>query len=227
MFWVGGVILEKRQLDENTIQVIINQDDLEERGISMLDLIGNQKQIEDFFYSILEEVDTEHQFQKNDSVTFQALPIKNGLELIISKNVNRGANSEMNQVSKLIADQLREHDHQSYSNNPQSDSNAVNNDSVLSNTFVVRFADFENFIELANVSTDDNLNADLFHYQKKFYLVLQDLDNVGMSKDTILNYRALASEYGQIVDITPSLLQEHGKMIMHQSALETARYYFK
>ena len=227
MFLVGGVILEKRQLDENTIQVIINQDDLEERGISMLDLIGNQKQIEDFFYSILEEVDTEHQFQKNDSVTFQALPIKNGLELIISKNVNRGANSEMNQVSKLIADQLREHDHQSYSNNPQSDSNAVNNDSVLSNTFVVRFADFENFIELANVSTDDNLNADLFHYQKKFYLVLQDLDNVGMSKDTILNYRALASEYGQIVDITPSLLQEHGKMIMHQSALETARYYFK
>ena len=227
MFWVGGVILEKRQLDENTIQVIINQDDLEERGISMLDLIGNQKQIEDFFYSILEEVDTEHQFQKNDSVTFQALPIKNGLELIISKNVNRGANSEMNQVSKLIADQLREHDHQSYSNNPQSDSNAVNNDSVLSNTFVVRFADFENFIELANVSTDDNLNADLFHYQKKFYLVLQDLDNVGMSKDTILNYRALASEYGQIVDITPSLLQEHGKIIMHQSALETARYYFK
>lgn len=219
--------MEKRQLDENTIQVIINQDDLEERGISMLDLIGNQKQIEDFFYSILEEVDTEHQFQKNDSVTFQALPIKNGLELIISKNVNRGANSEMNQVSKLIADQLREHDHQSYSNNPQSDSNAVNNDSVLSNTFVVRFADFENFIELANVSTDDNLNADLFHYQKKFYLVLQDLDNVGMSKDTILNYRALASEYGQIVDITPSLLQEHGKMIMHQSALETARYYFK
>ena len=227
MFWVGGVILEKRQLDENTIQVIINQDDLEERGISMLDLIGNQKQIEDFFYSILEEVDTEHQFQKNDSVTFQALPIKNGLELIISKNVNRGANSEMNQVSKLIADQLREHDHQSYSNNPRSDSNAVNNDSVLSNTFVVRFADFENFIALANVSTDDNLNADLFHYQKKFYLVLQDLDNVGMSKDTILNYRALASEYGQIVDITPSLLQEHGKMIMHQSALETARYYFK
>lgn len=227
MFWVGGVILEKRQLDENTIQVIINQDDLEERGISMLDLIGNQKQIEDFFYSILEEVDTEHQFQKNDSVTFQALPIKNGLELIISKNVNRGSNSEMNQVSKLIADQLRGHDHQSYSSNHQSDNNTVNSDVALSNTFVVRFANFENFIELANVLTDDNLNADLFHYQKKFYLVLQDLNNVGMSKDTILNYRALASEYGQIVDITPSLLQEHGKLIMRQSALETARYYFK
>lgn len=58
-------------------------------------------------------------------------------------------------------------------------------------------------------------------------MVLKDLNNVGMSKDTILNYRALASEYGQIVDITPSLLQEHGKLIMRQSALETARYYFK
>ena len=75
----GGVIMEKKRLDENTIQVIIDQDDLDERGITMLDLLGNQRQIEDFFYSILSEVDTEHEFKKNDSVTFQAL---NNTELI-------------------------------------------------------------------------------------------------------------------------------------------------
>ncbi|WP_295730185.1 adaptor protein MecA [uncultured Limosilactobacillus sp.] len=217
--------MEKRQLDENTIQVIINQDDLEARGISMLDLIGNQKQIEDFFYSILEEVDTEHQFQRNDSVTFQALPIKNGLELIISKNVNKGTNSGMNQVSKLIADQLRGHDQRNYSNNRNT---SINNDekAVVSDTFVVKFADFENIIELANVLNEDNLSSDLYHYHKKFYLVIKNLDNVDLAKETMLNYQAIASEYGQIVDFAPSLLQEHGKLIMRQSALDTTKYYF-
>lgn len=218
--------MEKRQLDENTIQVIINQDDLEARGISMLDLIGNQKQIEDFFYSILEEVDTEHQFQRNDSVTFQALPIKNGLELIISKNVNKDSNAGMNQVSKLIADQLRGHDRQDYSSHDQAAHDDGNDQTAISDTIVVKFADFENFIELANVLTDDNLASDLYHYHKQFYLVIKNLDSVGSIRETMLNYRAIASEYGQIVELSPSLLQEHGKLIMRQSALDTAKYYF-
>ncbi len=66
--------MEMERINENTIRVLIGNDDLDKRGITVLDLLGNHKQIESFFYSILEEVDKDHQFQNNDAVTFQVLP---------------------------------------------------------------------------------------------------------------------------------------------------------
>lgn len=79
--------MEMERINENTIRVVIGNDDLSARGITVLDLLGNHQQIERFFYSILEEVDVDHQFQDNDAVTFQVLPNRHGLELFISKNV--------------------------------------------------------------------------------------------------------------------------------------------
>ena len=79
--------MEMERINDNTIRVSIGNEDLAERGITFLDLLGNQKQIESFFYSILEEVDVDEQFQETDSVTFQVLPNQDGLELFISKNL--------------------------------------------------------------------------------------------------------------------------------------------
>ncbi|GKT03599.1 adaptor protein MecA [Furfurilactobacillus sp. WILCCON 0119] len=80
--------MEMERINENTIRVLIGNEDLSARGITVLDLLGNHQQIERFFYSILEEVDVDHQFQDNEAVTFQVLPNRNGLELFISKNVD-------------------------------------------------------------------------------------------------------------------------------------------
>ena len=86
------------RINENTIRVLISNDDLDARGITILDLLGDHQQIEDFFYSVLREVDTDHQFADNDSITFQVMPTGNGLELFISKNsTNEQVNSENNE----------------------------------------------------------------------------------------------------------------------------------
>lgn len=62
--------MEMEHINENTIRVLIESTDLEERGITFLDLLGNHKQIEDFFYSILEEVDVDEKFHESDAITF-------------------------------------------------------------------------------------------------------------------------------------------------------------
>lgn len=217
--------MEKKRLDENTIQVIIDQDDLDERGITMLDLLGNQKQIEDFFYSILSEVDTDHQFKKNDSVTFQALPIKDGLELIISKNANRQApSSDVDQISKMIADQLRGHDTPTY-NQSQGHKGEMQPLPELTNTFIVKFTNFEDFISLANVMDEDDLYSDLYLYKGAYYLIIHNAGDY--TSDSTLDYQAMANEYGQIITDYPGIIEEHGKKLMSRSALDTARYYFK
>src|SRR5690625_1935692 len=81
-------IMEIEHINEDTIRVTIENADLEERGITFLDLLGNQKQIEKFFYSILEEVDIDEEFKESEAVTFQVMPNNNGLELFISKGTN-------------------------------------------------------------------------------------------------------------------------------------------
>ncbi|MDN2452790.1 adaptor protein MecA [Lactobacillus sp. UCMA15818] len=77
--------MEMEKINDNTIRVLLETDDLTERGITVLDLLGNRKEIESFFYSILDEVDIDNEFRENDAVTFQLLPNRNGLELFISK----------------------------------------------------------------------------------------------------------------------------------------------
>lgn len=80
--------MEMERINDDTIRVVVTNDDLAERDISIVDLLGNQDKIEEFFYSILEEIDIEGDFENNEAVTFQVLPNQNGLELFISKNID-------------------------------------------------------------------------------------------------------------------------------------------
>ena len=61
----GVPIMEMERINEDTIRVVVTNDDLAERSISVIDLLGNQEEIERFFYNILEEVDVEHDFENN------------------------------------------------------------------------------------------------------------------------------------------------------------------
>lgn len=77
--------MEMEHINDDLIKVLIGVDDLEERGIDFLDLIGDQSRIEKFFYSILEEVDVDQAFYDSEAVTFQVIPSAEGLELYISR----------------------------------------------------------------------------------------------------------------------------------------------
>ncbi|ORI60253.1 adaptor protein MecA, partial [Leuconostoc mesenteroides] len=88
--------MEKERINENTIRVMIDNSDLKDRGITVMELLGNHEKIESFFYNILSEVDTEHDFEDDDQVSFQILPNRNGLELFISRL------DEENKISDIL-----------------------------------------------------------------------------------------------------------------------------
>ena len=93
--------MEVHRISENTIRVTMDADELKERGITMLDLLGNKSQIQHFFYQILSEVDTDHTFAKGDPVTFQVMPSSSGLELLISKVPDSDDDSSNNPNDQL------------------------------------------------------------------------------------------------------------------------------
>ncbi|PTM22493.1 adaptor protein MecA [Lactobacillus sp. PFC-70] len=243
--------MEMERINENTIRVVIGNDDLSERGITVLDLLGNHKQIESFFYSILEEVDVDHQFQDNDAVTFQVLPNRNGLELFISKNVDPDAPVDDEQADASVdadhpdqvSDQIKEHllgkdgrrknvfsaMAEASRRNAASESNDVadylNDDGQPTVSQVVRLHAFEDMISLARVLHLDSAASNLYQYNGDYYLELIFFTNE-TSREAIKDDMSVAYEYADRSKVAPDVLAEHGKLVMEHSALELTRFYF-
>ena len=222
-------------IDENTIRVTISHDELSERGVTLWDLLSNRKQMEEFFYHILEEVDTEHAFIGNDTVTFQVLPGKDGmLDMIISKN-NGGlvpeqilkklvsANGEVSpELSKLAQTDKTTTSKQDTDQKTNNKNNEVSDD--LSEEIIVKFNDFEDFLALANNFEIDEVKSDLYVYRGQFYVHIQVYPEQLNSEVKVK--LALVYEYADNAHTTAAMLAEHGKLLMKDTAFEQARYYF-
>lgn len=226
--------MEMERINENTIRVSIGNDDLAERGVTFLDLLGNQKQIESFFYSILEEVDVDEQFQETDSVTFQVLPNHDGLELFISKNLpmNDDDNLNMMQDNTLgdgFTDFLKEH----IAGNGKLKEDALDKEidflgESLNNVFetIFRLEDFETMILLAKNIHLQNVFSYLYKFKDEYFLRVSFFTEEN-NEAQVKNDMAQLYEYTSKTNVTTDILEEYGEVIMERNALELTRYYFK
>ncbi|MGX6979837.1 adaptor protein MecA [Vagococcus elongatus] len=223
--------MEMERINENTIRVLIENADLEERGITFLDLLGNHKQIENFFYSILEEVDIDEQFQETDAVTFQVLPNRNGLELFISKNALMGENGETADMPDIVdQESLSEFvRRQMVEGTPveqlPKENEAINQIDSPTIDYVVVFEDFEDLIELAKISKFNNMQTHLYRMDE-FYFLHSVFFLEETSENQVKEDIAKVLEYSHLSKITPEILAEHGDSIMEYNALEQVKYYF-
>lgn len=215
--------MEIEHINEDTIRVIIENTDLEERGITFLDLLGNQKQIEKFFYSILEEVDIDEEFQESEAVTFQVMPNNNGLELFISKGTNfkeeldpgdsltnqQPMVNATNQNVEDLMDEVEEYD---------TAENETRNAIVVLKTF-------EQMIQLSKSLYLESGASNLYTYNNAYYLHLVFFVDE-MNEKTSEEELAIALEYGEKSSISSEVLNEYAEKIMKTNALEQTRFYF-
>lgn len=217
--------MEMEHINDNTIRVLIKSEDLADRGITFLDLLGNHNEIENFFYSILEEVDIEEEFKGSEAVTFQVLPKGDGLELFISKNITPEDIEEMGDfvegfsaepgeaLRKTIADQLQE-------NSKETEVKP------LPRTFIFEMVDFEQMVLLAKEIQLDSVRSNLYSMAGFYFLEVEFADE-SLSDGQVENYLAYLAEFARRSNATSEVLAEHGKLLMEQDALELTRYYFE
>jgi len=220
--------MEIEHINDDTIRVRIENSDLEERGYTFLDLLGNQKQIETFFYSILEEVDIDEDFQESDAVTFQVMPNRNGLELFISKNTdvhdNFLSSADFNNDNNANNDYSRFENQQGSNNKAESQANPSGNEDQ-NDRVVIEFKVFEQIIQLAKVYRLENGFSSLYQLNGNYYLEI-DFMNDEFSLRTPKEETALILEYGEKSNVSADVLIEHGNRIIEDVALETVNHYF-
>ncbi|MDM8277493.1 adaptor protein MecA, partial [Lactobacillus gallinarum] len=226
------------------------KNELAHRGLKVLDLLGDKQKIQQFFYSILSEVDTDHTFTQGVPVTFQVMPNNGGLDLMITKikpddadnlrQMIEPMNSETNQTQaepdsrrsffdldpkddvNTELDPIKEEKLES-----SNQENAVNIQYwKFQNHHSYSFDELGNLVELADSLKVSDLASSLYYLRGKYYLKLAFLDeNYAELKPA--DAWAIANEYGiKIDDEEMKTVKETGKCLLNRDALDYIRYYF-
>ena len=216
--------MEVHRISENTIRVTMDADELKERGITMLDLLGNKSQIQHFFYQILSEVDTDHTFAKGDPVTFQVMPSSSGLELLISKVPDSDDDSSNNPN-----DQLRDLLKGLGAGDDDQRKTEINDDReklVSDNRRVFKLDSIDLVAALADALKVEGLASSLYTYHHEYYLDLAYLDDNYVElkpEDTWV----IANEYGNgMTEKQLQRIKKNAKCLIGQDALGNIREYF-
>lgn len=237
--------MEMEHINENTIRVLIKNEDLAARGITFLDLLGNRKEIEKFFYSILEEVDVEEEFKGSDAVTFQVLPKGDGLELFISKNVPFDNVDPYEAYGDYyspeeITEWLKQEDPDAYEGYSQDEimdwfknqfpektqQETVEPEAESSkHSFVFEIGTFEDMIQLSSEIYLEQAQSRLYLLNQVYYLKVDFAEEAVETVQTE-NQLAYLTEFAKKVIMTPDYLIEHGELIMDHDALAKTRKYF-
>lgn len=224
--------MEMEHINENLIKVLIGQEDLEERGIDFLDLIGDQSSIESFFYSILEEVDVDKHFQGSEAVTFQVMPNQNGLELYISRtNFDEMDEVWEDELTKHLIERKREMSKKASENAKGKSERTILDlfkehdkakETPLNKVIegeIIKFNELDDFINLAREVKTDLIKTDLFHMNSAYYLVIKYIDE-SIVEEYAYNKLLAMLEYGDKVKLTKDVLEEHGQLIREDDTLK-------
>ncbi|WP_027824770.1 adaptor protein MecA [Lactobacillus psittaci] len=209
--------MEVNRINENTLRIRLTTAELKERGIGMLDLLGNKSKIQDFLYSVLEEADTSREFVDSQPVAFQVIPNKNGLDLLVAKS--KGGADLGDFLNNEVLSNLKDNNEAEAQVNPEVKSQCI---------FI--FNDIDLIADLADMlPSNHQLGSTLYQFNNQFMLLVTDLAPETPDREAIRSQLwAIFLEYGcENNDIKPENLKFSGRCLIQQDALGKISYYFK
>lgn len=217
--------MEMEYINDNTIRVFIEANDLVERGISFMDIMSNQQQVEKFFMSVLEEVDEAKKFQHSDAITFQVMPKKNGIDLYISKGLDGSDSDEADAYRHLIEAVEATSEDKASQDSEDILETAFSNTDTGKKRIAVVFRDFNDFISFSRDFYLEYAAVDLFAFANKFFALIEFDANI-MGKTEIIDFTYFILEYADLAEVAEAMIREHGKPLILNNATEQIRQKF-
>lgn len=228
--------MEMERINDNTIRVMVENEDLKDRGTSVRDLLSDRNKIESFFYNILSELDTDDDFVDNDKVSFQVLPNQNGLELFISRLDEEGA------LGDLLASLSERDEEQPQPDNgipamddlsleqktalQGSDGVEVEHDKPVNGRIdTIALDSFEDLLALVALLEDFGGHSAAYRYNGVYYLTLDSRYQDMTAADRNALYATLI-EYGRFAKQTVTYLEEHGDVLFEEGAIQSLNKIF-
>ena len=221
-------IMEMERINDDTILVRIENEDLQERGTSVSELLANPTEIEEFFHSILVEMDVIDQFEDSEGMSFQVMPNPEGIELYVTKYVEKkDIEADSERFVRNLVDTIQ-HSLGHRMGKPTKEKKVeapVEKEKTLEPLDCTVFFDsFEDFVQLAKMYPYNVQKSSLYRYSNYYFLhVYQDVFG---GEDFTANL-ALLREFGEFSRVSWEVVQEYGEVMIKDKAIETAKKYFK
>lgn len=78
--------MEMKQISETTLKITVSLDDLELYGMELKDFLVPQEKTEEFFYTMLDEVDLPDNFKNSGMLSFRVTPRKDRIDVFVTKS---------------------------------------------------------------------------------------------------------------------------------------------
>ncbi|ARB78183.1 MULTISPECIES: adaptor protein MecA [Staphylococcus] len=234
------------RVDETTVKLFITYSDIEARGFSREDLWTNRKRGEEFFWSMMDEINQEEEFVVEGPLWIQVHAFEKGVEVLISKSKNDEAmDKAMNmsdddandqfdqQLNELLAASALDKDQkaddmfeQRANNKSTNKSDTVQSQRANMRTIIVKFDDLEHVIDYAyhhNQATDSYEDL-LYMLDSNYYYAVHFDEKV--EQEDINDFYSQLLEYAYPTDKTEVYLDDYGKIIMSYNVTAQVRRYF-
>ena len=221
-------IMEMERINDDTILVRIENEDLLERGTSVPELLANPIEIEEFFHSILVEMDVIDQFEDSEGMSFQVMPNPEGIELYVTKYVEKkDIEADSERFVRNLVDTIQ-HSLGHRMGKPKKEKKVeapVETEKTLEPLDCTVFFDsFEDFVQLAKLYSYNVQKSSLYRYSNYYFLhVYQDV----FGEEDFTADLALLREFGEFSRVSWEVVQEYGEVMIKEKAIETAKKYFK
>ena len=221
-------IMEMERINDDTILVRIENEDLQERGTSVSELLANPTEIEEFFHSILVEMDVIDQFEDSEGMSFQVMPNPEGIELYVTKYVEKkDIEADSERFVRNLVDTIQ-HSLGHRMGKPKKEKKVeapVEKEKILEPLDCTVFFDsFEDFVQLAKMYPYNVQKSSLYRYSNYYFLhVYQDV----FGGEDFTADLALLREFGEFSRVSWEVVQEYGEVMIKDKAIETAKKYFK
>ncbi|MBN6887532.1 adapter protein MecA 1/2 [Cytobacillus horneckiae] len=218
--------MEIERINDHTVKFYISYVDIEEKGFDREEIWYNRERSEELFWEMMDEVHQEEDFLMEGPLWIQVQALDKGLEILVTKAQlsKDGQKFELpvsdEKLKDLAVDERVEAMLDQHFNIPTEEED----DEKLE--FVLAFNDFEDLISLAKRTELDEVTTSLYSYNGKYYLIVEFPEDV-FEEDEIDNLLSIFLEFGYETDTTIHIMQEYGKVILHENVFVELRKYFK
>ena len=235
--------MEVKQISESTIKITIKLEDLEEHGMEMADFLVPQEKTEEFFYTILDELEMPESFLDSGMLSFRVTPKPDKLDVFVTKSkVDKNLNFEdladlpdMDELSQMTPDEFLKTLEKNIFEKSRDDIDAVQ---MLEKAeeedasepeegqeqdryiyYILRFSDLKNLIAFTKTVDYPVDTSELYKMDQHYYLtILVDIEGRPSRYPAWL--LAAMREHAEDTDTTRALLQEHGHLLIVTDAVQ-------
>ncbi|QGH35620.1 adaptor protein MecA [Gracilibacillus salitolerans] len=225
--------MEIERINENTIKFYISYMDIEDRGFDREEIWYNREKSEQLFWQVMDEVNyNEEEFQIDGPLWIQVQALEKGLEIVVTKaQISKdGQNLQLptesgktidmpvdDKIESLLEEKFGPTDKEMPEMEQQ-----YGQDFVV----VVNFKELEDIIQLSHVfESSIGMRNELYYYNNQYMLITR-FDEDYLTDDEQEDLISQILEYGQESTLTVFVVEEYGKVIFEEDALEQVCEHF-